>query len=425
MTFFLTLSIIITTFSYGTKYPNFGYSIFVFLSVPIFLFFWLIDRVLFICYGDKLNIIIIFDIDLENKGLVNIYKGVITNFKQKINDYNLHKRIRVVEKPLDFSQRNDPWAEKKVGTLGLPRSNLIIRGTPITAIGKCKFKLRFSYEFGHPAKESPELYEKIIKKEIDKGLFGMDLTIPFRSPSSIEAFAENIFEGSFYILGLTLFTGRQTNKQLDQNLEIFDIVVKEYQRANLIRQKEMRPMINTINECSKHILYFKLRNLLFEYKDRQKEIKICAQKILEIDKYDYSGLIAMAVIKELEGLRDDSKEYNRRAAINASKKFHAHELNNAYYSLCEGNYSVALEILNKLKQADLNVSFNFARNFLYDKHEETNNPALLFEVGFINLVWMGEDKLGRQELEEFIETTKDKEEFQLLISEAEELLKSD
>ena len=386
----------------------------------IFSLYWAFKRINYIYLSGKLHVVFAVTIDYENEELLRIYKELINDFREKLKDYNLGRKVKVKVKNFDIKFSDNSAAEAKT-ELNMPCSTLIISGLPITSRGETEFKLNFHYEFIRPGKknekEKDEYYKKIIGLSVSKSL-GVKSWSLKNNIYSKKALYGGLFNAATYILALCI----GTTGYLDD------------------AEKLLKP---TINECNDRInkeptkygpLTTEVKNLLFSIYyirfDTKKwnldvhELSPLAEKMYQWDKYNFSALMSMAIVSELRNERNNAREYTRRAEIRHRKNIIIYKFNHLYFYLTEGNYKQAVGVLDELSRKLVHeTDIGFIVKFLYYKYEETKDIALLFNIGSVGLLG-GAEKFGENELRNFINIAEKKDnKYKILIDKAKELIK--
>ncbi len=398
-----------------------SFKIFLF-SFVILLFYWfifLINRLwLKIIFSNKTNIVLAYNLmginysDYEKK-----YQSFIAILKNKINEHNLGRKIKIIKCPADITFEDESAAEAKI-KLGLTGSTLLVWGYVVKEKGRERFKTKFSYEFGYPKRikesDAKRQFREHIEKVINRGLFGLD-----RPPIRIDAnvFSENTLETSLYILGVTTASMGLTEKAVIFLSEFR----KFYYSSDILRQKTMGPAVAEAEEILVAINMNLIQRIFSESPKRLNEIRSYCENILKINKNHYLANIALSYYyHEVEKDKPKAISFNNIAANNAPPKLHNHIFNEAFFALDEGDYLKAVRLYETIP-SKTNVNIMQLREFLGRYFEKTKNLAFLFAEGFIFTRWSDtlEGKIeGKKILKNFIKKAKKNQLYIFLVQKA-------
>lgn len=389
-----------------------GYFILSILFI-IFLLWWLVRRTWYSYWSNKLYVVFAVTIDYEDEKLRNLYFELINQFRERLKDYNLSKKIKIKTKPVDIIFSDHSAAEAKT-KLNAPCSTLIISGLPITAEKETEFKFNFHYEFKYPDGNSKEQhFKKIFSKKVSKIFTGKKWDVKCDNIESKKLLYGNVFNVSTYILSLCMTsTGRADDAKelLKPAREECNKNADKIQYGPLIA--EIRSYLLKINEVKFNNNYWSLDI---------NSLKPLAIEMEKLDKYNYASCMANAIVSELEGDREKAKKYTNSAENYHPKNEYGFKFNYLYFYLSEGDYLTAVKVLNELKELVKVYNISAIINFLDYQYNKTGEPAILFNIGSIFFIW-GEEKLGRNELKKFINKNKEKEKYNILVNESKNLL---
>lgn len=382
-----------------------------FILILVYWVYWIFKRFWFSYLTNKLYVIFAVTIDYkDDKKLLDLYEGLINNFKEKLKDYELDKVIKVKVKPADieFSSHSAAEAKTKLNTFC---STLILSGLPITSEKETEFKFNFHYEFKYPGdKDREKFYQSIFSRQIAKALKDKE----FKINSSLESkknLYSNLFNASTYILALCVLSIDRGDVALD----LLKPTVKEC-NENVGITTKYGPLIADVRE-----LMFSIIKMKFDYKYWGMditELKPLALDLQKLDKHKYATHMALAIVSELEGNRDMAIEHTEGAKNNHPKYEHGYKFNYLYFYLSSGEHKKALETIVEMKTEIKQCDFHEITNFLFKQYDKTKEIALIFNSGIVNYFW-GNKELGLIEIEKFKNLAKRNDKYKELLEECE------
>ena len=378
----------------------------------IYFIWWIRRNIIYMHWSNKLKVIFAVTIGVDNEKLKNEYFNLINNFKEGLKNYKLTKYIKVYIKPIDTCFSDHEKAEKKV-KLNELCSTMIISGVPINAGKEVEFKLNFHYEFRYPGNREKENYfKKIFGAKVLKGMVNKNWLIKGDIQSKKDI-CYSLVNTVTYILALCSASIGRSNLAM----KLLQPTIDE---CNLNKsRKEYGPLIEEIRNY-----IFAINNIHFilKYWDlKLDDLKPLALEMQRIRKYDYSTLMAMAIVSELEGNRKDAWEYTNEAENNHPIKIYDYKFNYLYFYLTEGDYDEAFKVLDELINDGIERDVKYILNFLYDKYDKKKDLAILFDIGVVSYLW-GDNKLGRRELIKFTNNASKNIKYNELVKKVNELI---
>lgn len=335
----------------------------------------------------KANIVIAFNLS-SCPEFSKEYSNYINELRNKINNYELGDKVKIIEKPKDLEFDRHTAAEAKT-KLSLTGSTLLIWGSATKRNNKYKFNTKFSYEFLYPKnireKDAQTFFNKIISKGLDGGLYRPD---NFEFSIDQDIFSDDTLAVSLFILGCTTASCGYHK----QAMIFYEKFIEMYKKTDLIHKRKMGPALMIAKENLKRIRYYLIDLNL--YNDKQggnnpDKIKEDGEYLLNLDKYDYFGNLHMAYYYELVGDRILAKEYNDMAKLSSPKNFHNHLFNDAYFCISEGEYSKAIKKYGQIPLIT-NVNTGKIREYLFNRYKTSNNLAYLFADALVAIKWHSE-----------------------------------
>ncbi len=366
----------------------------------------------------KVNIVLAYNIKGINAKKFNIkYNNFRANLENEIKYCNLGNKVKVIQCPPDVNLKGRSAAEAKA-LMGLKGSTLLVWGYIEKMDKNYRFNTQFSFEFGYPRflkskdiQKSKKIFIDYIENIMGKGLFSsikMDLG----------SFKDQLIPASFFILSVTTFTLHLWDKS-----ELFLNAFKEkFQQMNALRKKEVAHAYIEVNFLLVMVNRIRINDLISEFDLHAEKIEEFTQNILAIDRRDYFANVSMAFYCAHTGDSQGALHYNKIAEYNAPNKQYLHVFNEAYFALCEGDYSKVINIYNKIPDYT-SVNVGNVSVDLYMWYNKTKDLAFLFAEGYVNYRWHAE-KLGKKILKEFLRKAKNNSSYKIFIEESIKILKN-
>lgn len=285
---------------------------------------------------------------------------------------------------------------------------------PIVSEKEIEFKVNFHYEFFHRGGHSEEdHYKRMMNVQISKCLMGKNWKL-IDNTDSKKCLYGNLFSVSTYVLSLCL----ASKGCFDEVIKLLKPTIKQ---CNQNPQK-YGDLISVIRNRLLVMHHFRFN--IEKWNLNVKKMKEYAEEMHRLGKYNYSALLAMSIVSELQGDRESAKSYTLSAEMSAPKNNIIHKFNHLYFYLNEEQYEKAVEVLDELATKIHDTEVEFIIKFLYDKYEKTDELALLFDIGMIRFIW-ADKKSARKELNDFIKKARVENEskYKILIDKALEVIK--
>lgn len=393
-----------------------------FSILVFYVLYFFIQRILIIIsvsFSKKINIVLAYNLEsvlvLNTEKFQKKYKSLEINLKKYIRIYELENSISVIVAPADVKLSNSSAeAKTKLGLLG---STLLVWGDLVLQNKTYFFRTRFSYEFGYKKNislvKARENVSKYIESFTNKRLY----------PSvrnRLSSFEENLLLTCLFILGFSTFSVRDYKK----SIFLFETFRKSLKESNIITQYDFSSLNNEVKGLLVQ-MYINEINYFYGLKSIIKNIvviKEIANKIIEIDLYNYQCNIVLAFVSEIEGNRSLALKYNKVAEMNIPINNYAHLFNQAYFSLIDENFTKTIEIYKSIPvgNQNLNLSTSEVSNFMNEKFFTTGKLEFLFADGYICYMWDDKNR-GKKMLKSFTEKAKSNN-FVILVNEANNIL---
>ncbi|MBI2592610.1 MAG: hypothetical protein HYW37_00390 [Candidatus Colwellbacteria bacterium] len=364
-------------------------------------------------FSDRVNIVIAYNLSGAAKSFIGRYNLFINNLENKLREENLEKYIKIVKAPSDITFTGHAAAEAKT-KLSLKGSTLVIWGHPEnTRRGVVSLKTLFSYEFGYPTGSDEDLAKQSFAKNIRRGLEKFQFEIQ-----------DDVLDYYIAVSLLVLGNTAASFGLLKESERLFEEFIELFRKSNFKTQFIMAPAYGVVEENLKQIK-LGLCEESFWANDYE-SMKNYAESVIKLDKNNYFANIQMAIYWELTGDRAKARQFNDIAYLHNTQRMHNHLFSDAYLALADGKYDEAIKKY-KLIPPKTSINVEQVRAFLYDRYKKTNDPAFLFAEGLVTSKWHTDTGDAKQTLEEFlniVRTPTVASKYEVLKSEAQELLKS-
>lgn len=383
----------------------------------VYFFIFLTRRLyLKLFFSRKINVVFAYNLEgVDPTNFSTRYNTLISDIKNQISTHDLGRKIKVIICPPDVKLKEKTAAEAKT-RLNLLGSTLLVWGYVSELRGIYKFNTLFSYEFGHPSNLKKEQAKKsfgdFIQKILDRGLFSS-------TKLNIDNFNDQLLPTVYFILGSCAFS----LKIYDRAEVLFESFRTSYNQQDIMRKKDLGPALAEVEEFLIAIYLHQIESRLLRKKDDSMGfVKRYAEKILDINRFNYSANIALAFYYAELNNFVKAKEYTLTAeADSSSRNQDAHRFNNALLLLLENDYDRAIKTYELIPEYP-SVTIPQISEFLGNKYESTENPIFQFAYGYVNFKW-GDKKEGKKYLNRFFKEQQNNESFQRLFIESRKLIK--
>ncbi len=349
----------------------------------------------------RMNVVFAYNLqNIEDDRFQIRYDRFIESLRNKINFYELGHLLKIISKPIDIKFPDNTTAEVKTRLGLLAGSTLLVHGYAVRKRGKIEFLTKFSYEFFRPKSIVEENAKEIFSGMINHGLrgrfFGLGNLDKFSIDIDQDIIGENSLAAVIFILGLTA----ASCNNIDKTIQLFEAFRDIYANADLLTKKAMGPARSIIDPIL--VKAYAISSLELIRKGDYKNAHQCCMKAIPMatDVSVYDLCIKMAYCCEKINDRPGAKKNNDIARKSANKNQYAHIINDAYFLLDEGRYTDAINAYDSIPDY-VDVSVNDVQMFLYNKYNETREPAFLFAEGYVVFRWKDRDN-GRIILKEFL-----------------------
>lgn len=333
--------------------------------------------------------------------------------RSEIDALNLTKAINIKKMPSDFIISDRKKAENYVKTKMI---DLLIWG--YTLEGKLQksqiteFRLSFTYLY----RILPEPVKAVFIKQIDSNLRGRYWRIlDEKSFSDIQVVSTNIIEVSLFIIGLCLYV----RGELIKSLELFE-------KLKILLNKKDEAAFPDMPIIKKQVDSYLVEGFRF-IGERLREInpvesKKYFEKLLYINPNDSSAHLNIAklcwvVDNDLKAARS----HTDKVTDSNFKPFTYY--NYAFFAIKENDPLNVLRYYQRIKSFPSENIVDIVAFLQNEFSKEPENILYHFALGYINIYHQDLD-IGIDELKQFIEKAKGKQEYDELVKNAEPLLKN-
>lgn len=360
-------------------------------------------------FSSKIQILFAIDSSKESKEYCD---KVIKSINFQIDQLNLNRTICIRQMPSDLSFGERAKAERYIKTRMI---DLLVWGHTLDGrLQEAKvseFNLRFSYLYAHV----PQQISQIFLKEIDKGSRRQYWKIlEDRSFNDLKVVSTNIVEVSLFIIGLCLFI----RGELLQSIEILEKVrflLKNKNEVEFPDIKNVKKQIDLYLADSYRLVGQQIKN------DRPQDARQLFQKLLEIIPDDSGAHLEMAKLvyvidKDVQASRIHTDK------VTSPDLKQLTNYNYAFYAIREKDSATMLKYYQKIRSAPSQNIIEILDFLRVESAKDSDNILYLFALGYLN-IYHGDISVGVGDLKEFIEKAKVIPEYEILVQNAEPLLK--
>jgi tetratricopeptide (TPR) repeat protein len=362
-------------------------------TVMVHFVFWIWAYAIYPLYIGKIKIAFSLDIPEQDPILDELKR----EFWFQLDSLNLSHAVKIIELPRDkrFSDSDEAEEYSKKKDINLLVWGHMKKGQ-VDAQEVAEARLKFTYTYPTFSKKS---LDELLKKDVKLAVVNRNWRIAIRnSIVDIDAVARNMMEISLFIIGLCLLLGRDIKRCLNVFEKLRgslapNVGTNDRRRAAFLQRFEQI-----------HIQALDVLAIYLYQGNRMRELRICLERMIDINNAIPSAHINLAKLRYLEGDMDSARYHTNQAdRLQANNPLCV--INRAFFAVLEHKFEKAGKLyagLTKNKDWSLACNTLEVSLFLEDEwNKHSDNIGLLFGAGFMNYHFV-DKRRGKRQLKNFL-----------------------